>query len=206
MSGQLFFEVPKDQKVMVLLVHAIPADWRWMNGTLQAPQTLTSLGKTAYRTGYSVNSLRAIRPNIIGARRSDSPEFRYEPDLYAIMIQRKHPEFVEFDCTEGDFIQTGKRIVKGFLNLGYRGALRWVHSCKRDVMHNNPARCHISFAPWNAGRIDPLESGLQPARIRIEWNSEYGGTEAHVEPIVSVCRTLELPQYTPVQSTEKTIV
>ncbi|HDY73440.1 MAG TPA: hypothetical protein ENH86_02610 [Candidatus Jorgensenbacteria bacterium] len=116
------------------------------------------------------------------------------------MVDQKLPGFIFFDeagyRTPIISTELAKRITVGFLQKGYRGGLRFFKDCYGNCKFDNPARCDIASKPWHGGPASYEEGGPQPARIKIEWEGKYGGEEEDIAPIVTVCRSLNLREYT----------
>lgn len=205
MKGELFFEIPDDQEVMVKLVEAIPPNWSWVDGSLHAPKNLVSSGAVQENTGFAVERFHSIHPTIIGSYdRSEGK--REKPDLFAIMVEQKLPGFINFDEAGYDAhivtLELAKRVAVGFLRKGYRGCLCFYRGCYDNSKYANPARCSMIFDSWHGTPISREEAGAQPARVKLEWEGRYYGKEEDIAPIVAVCRSLSLREYVPMAPTE----
>lgn len=200
MRGELFFEIPDDQEVMVKLIEAVPSNWSWVDGNLHAPETLIASGQAEEHTGFAVERFHSIHPTIVGSYDQDERKQR-KSNLFAIMAEQKMPGFILFGEAGYDAdvvtLELAKRIAVSFLRKGYRGSLRFYMDCYRNRKFDNPARCDIIFKPWHGAPALPKESGPQPARVKLGWESRYNGTEKNIAPIVAVCRSLNLHEYLP---------
>ena len=200
MHGELFFEIPDNQTVMIQLVEAIPSSWSWVSGTLYAPDAFVHSGKAAEYTGFSIGKYHDTCTKIIGGYAAGDTSPR-KPNLYAMMVEQKLPGFVIFNDTglhgNSDTLDLAKQITIGFLHQGYRGELHFYHSYFKDNMYDNPAYCTIAFRPWCGKPFLGNEAGAQPTRIKLEWDCRYGGTEEDIAPIEAICRSLNLTEYTP---------
>lgn len=173
------FEIPGNQEAVVKLIESIPLDWAWLDGALNAPENLVKSGSAEKATGFYIGRFHSIKPTVIGV-----PEEK--PDLYAIIVGRKLPGFVLFEEAgfEDKFLITlklAKNIVIGFIRKGYTGRLHFYKGYRDNNKFDNPARCEIVF-------------NSKGSYISLEWNSNYGGREEHIEPIVKVCGSLGLKE------------
>jgi hypothetical protein len=180
------------------LVDAVPNTWSWVDGYLAAPNALIASGQVARHTGFAIQRFHSVNPTIVGEYNSKH-EWQ-APDLLAVMLEQILPAFVSFD--EGDLItlDLAKRFIMGFLLRGYRGSASFSAGCYDNDRFNNPARCSFAFEPWNGPPICGEEAGPQPARVKLEWDARYGGSEKSIAPIVAACRALQLHEYTPTQT------
>ncbi len=198
-EGTLYFEIPDNSEIMMRLVGTIPANWLWVDGSLRAPKDLITSGQAEEHTGFALRRFRGSSPTIIGSYNEDERKER-TPDLFTMMVERKLPGFVVFDevgIDTGVFtLELAVRIAVGLLGKGYRGGLRFYKNYYDDSKFDNPARCDMIFNPWH-GHHTSEEAGSQPARVKIEWKSRFGGTEADVTPIINFCRSLNLREYAP---------
>ena len=92
-----YFLIPENVSSgdLLRLLWSIPKDWCWVDGGLRAPQSMIDAGETADHTGYEMD--RYFKKNL--SIESSDKELR--PDLHAIVVEGKRPEFVRFD-TVGD--------------------------------------------------------------------------------------------------------
>lgn len=206
MRGELFFEIPDDQEVMVKLIEAVPPNWSWVDGGLHAPKTLVASGQVEKNTGFAVERFHNINPTIIGSYNQNEGK-RGKPNLFAIMVEQKLPGFIKFDEAGYDThhivtLELAKRIAVGFLRKDYRGSFRFFKGCYNNSKYDNPARCEMIFEPWHGAPVYREEAGSQPARVKLEWESRYYGKEDDIAPIVAVCRSLNFREYVPTTSAE----
>ena len=200
MKGELFFEIPDDQEVMAKIVEAVPLSWSWIDGGLRAPSSMVASGQVEENTGFTLQRFHSIHPTIIG-RYAGGKNERERPNLFAIMVEQKLPGFISFNEAgyDADIItlELAKSVAVGFLRKGYRGGLYFYKDCYDNRKHDNPAYCEIIFQPWQGAPICQEEAGAQPSRVKLRWESRYGGKEEDIAPIVAVCRSLGLSKYTP---------
>lgn len=196
MGDRLFFEIPEDPEVMVILVRAVPSNWSWVDGGLYAPQDSIVSGAAKEDTGFAVKRFFSIRPTIVGGYSKKGK--RSKPDLFAIMVKQKLPGFVHFEEAGFDkdevTLETAKQIAVGFLKKGYRGCLCFYKDYYNNSKYNNPAYCDMTLEPWHG---TGEEVGLQPARMKLEWDDRYSGKEEDIATIVTVCYSLGLRKYVP---------
>ncbi len=195
MSDKLFFEIPDDQEIMVKLVEAIPSNWLWVDGELRASKVLVASGKVEENTGFVVQRFHSVQPTIIGGYNRNEKKC-WNPNLYAIMVERKLPGFIRFDeagySSPSITLELAKQIAVGFLRKGYRGSLSFYRDCYNNIKYDNPALCEIVFESWHGASKSRAEIGSQSAHIKLEWESRYSGKEDDIAPIVDVCRFLNL--------------
>lgn len=195
----LYFKLPDESNARAQIVEAIPDSWAWMDGMLTAPQALVEGGQVAVGCGFAVRRFHASQPTLIGPYSTERCG-HLVPDLAAMMLEQKPPEFVVFDeagFTSQITLTTAIRIAAGFIRKGYGNRhLRFYRDCRDNIKSNNSASCDIAFSPVDHGTFGE-EQGLQPARIRLQWTPKYGGKPEHVEPIAAACRLLNLEAYVP---------
>ncbi len=195
MNNPSFFEIPNDSEIMAQLIEPIPTNWSCVSGKLVAPKSFFKLGRASEGTGYCLNShyeYRVVSDNHLG-----EPQKEFNP--FALLVGLKYPGFVRFDGAgrhaKNDSLvtlQRAKEIAQGFLRTGYRGSL-WFN--KENHHMDIQAKVEIDFQPWRGQFND--EPGDQPARIRLQWNSNYGGGGDNVIAVADLCETLGLHQYQP---------
>lgn len=202
MSGKVYFELPEDGDVMAQVVEAVPDSWSWVDGFLSAESGLIAASRVLKDTGLRLSRFHSIKPTIVGRRRSQE-EGESVPDIFGFVIEHKLPGFVSFDeagFQEGKVVTLAlaKRLAAGFIRLGYRGGLWFSAGCCDNQKYSNPAICDIRLQPWEGFHCSE-ERGEQPSRVKLEWNAEFGGSQAMVDPIAEACRRLGLKEYDPVQ-------
>ena len=195
MGQILYFEIPDDSEVMVRLVESVPSKWSWIDGSLHASDALVASGVVAGKTGFELSRFHTIHPTIVGSS-------KMKADLYAIMVEQKLPAFIRFNEAgyggEPVTMELSKKVIMAFLRKGYRGWLHFSAGCYDNNKDQNPARCDFAFEKWEGAPFQREESGKQPARLKLGWTEEYCGKARDIEPILSLCRTLNLRQYGPV--------
>ncbi len=196
--NELFFQIPDDQKIIVQLAEAIPSNWAWINGELNAPEALIASGQAVKDTGFKLSLFHAIKSTIV-TKCSQVERGRIKPELFEIMVEQKLPGFVNFDQAGDDeeevTFELAKRIAIGFLQKGYSGDLRFFsgHRNKEDNNYQQQKLKHDHFA-----RCDMRHgSNASPARVRLEWNSRHSGREEDLASIATVCHSFNLRKYVP---------
>lgn len=189
-----YFLIPENVSSgdLLRLLWSIPKDWCWVDGGLRAPQSMIDAGETADHTGYEMD--RYFKKNL--SIESSDKELR--PDLHAIVVEGKRPEFVRFD-TVGDnqeLFDRGMRLVHGFISVGYRGWLSFFSGYVNNEKYANPARCAMNLLPWSGAPFMDEEAGPQPPRILVEWSERYGREEL-LTPIIIACKEIGFPEYDP---------
>lgn len=203
MKNTWFFEIPDNQEIKAKLVESVPSNWLWVSGWLNAPKELITYGKAEENTGFAIERFHEIHPTIIG--NYDQDRKQRKPNLFAIMVEHKLPGFIKFsEAGIGASIITfelAKSVATGFIRKGYHGGLYFYRGHNDNDMSNNPAQCTMTFQPFNGAPYLGEESGEQPARIKVMWESGYGGKIEDITPIISVCRSFNLREYTPQKKT-----
>lgn len=198
MSGKQFFEIPDDLELMTKLVEVIPSSWAWVDGILKAPRELIESGKALADTGFAIQRFHSIGPTIRGLWQEGKEQ---QADLYGIIAERKLPGFVRFDEAgyESDIsLELAKKIAIAYLRMGYRGSLFFYRDCCNNSKYNNPERYSLFLQKWheNIGVLGTVRIDYPPA-IVMEWNEKYGGKPENLKPIVSLCRSFNLREFTP---------
>lgn len=195
------FLIPENAEVMVELIGRIPDYWSWVDGRLNAPDDLLARKKAVAGTGFSISRSHSIGPTIIGETAVDRE--KRDPDLYAILVDQKLPEFIYFDeAGYGDRIVTlslAKRIAVGYVRRGYRGKLYFYSDSMGNDKFYNCARSELALEPWQGAPCMREEEGNQPARIKLEWQDDHG--EELIAPVVIACGILALTEYEPILQT-----
>ncbi|MDO8551821.1 MAG: hypothetical protein Q7S03_04045 [bacterium] len=198
MAGKLFYVIPDDLEIMIKLIEATPATWLCLSGTIRAPEALIVRGLALEETGFYIGRFHSIRPTIIG--RYD-PKGRIEPDLFGMLVEQKLPGFVQFDQAgdSAEFITLtlAKFLAQGFVVKGYRGHLTFVKSIWDNDMGQRSARYGLSLVTWESYPKDREFVGMQPPLVTLEGDGRYGGKEADIESLFTVCRFLGLKEYKP---------
>jgi hypothetical protein len=189
MPGKRFFEIPDNPQIVAALVAAIPSNWRWVEGTLNAPNSLLSSGEALADTNLWLSRFHTINSTIRGVRTENETK---PPNLFGILLEHKLPGSVRFDeagldaHTPADItLSLAKKFAIAFIAKGYRGDLVFFSNAYRNYMYNNPERCSIDFF----GEI---------GQVKIEWDENYGGNEKNIESFVATCKSLELRERQPV--------
>lgn len=200
MNGEFFFEIPDNREIMARLIEAVPSTWAWVDGALWAPKELVSSGQAIEDTGFELSRFHTIHPTIVGGY-SETNRQRVKPNLFAIIVEQKLPGFIFFD--EAGYqehlvtMDLSKQVATAYVLKGFGGHLTFYKDCYDNSKYDNPAKCAMSFQPWHGPFALGKEAGEQPARARLQWEGRYRGKEEDIAPIVAVCRSLKLREYTP---------
>lgn len=203
MQRKWFFEIPDNQKVMAKLVEAIPSDWLWVEGVLDAPSDLVVSGAALKDTGFVIGYFQP-NPSVVAIAGRFNPERvtqREIPDPLGILVGKRLPGFVSFERAGYDAdvvtLDLAKSIAIGFLRKGYRGRLCFYGTRRGGRRTNKSAECSMIFEPSEGHPEFGDECGPQPARIRVEFLKPEGGTQQDVDSVLDVCRRLGLREYIP---------
>ncbi|MBI2637102.1 MAG: hypothetical protein HYW81_02830 [Parcubacteria group bacterium] len=177
MGGRLFFRISAEgqeaQEAMIKLVEAVPENWVWVDGRLQAPERLTASGEAAATVGVRIS---AALPTIRG-----EGGFAGLPDVLA---ERKRFGFVEFEKAGGRSgvvtFQLAKRVAESLVRKGYRGDLQFYRGSFYHSTDEFPARCSIRSKAWEGSPLSDDEPLAQPARVRVDWEEQFGGSRDDV--------------------------
>lgn len=194
MDGRLVFEIPDSREVRARLVEAVPSEWTWVSGHLEAPKTFVSAGTADPITGYMFERFHCIKPTVIG-RWQESGK-RETPDLFAILTGEKLPGFVEFDqAGYGEpavTLAVAKRFAAFYICKGYLGELHFVSGFRDNDAAANPERCFIFLA--NGWRYSPFWLQGNPPAIWMDWRGHWGGKEENIRAIAYTCRSFDLKE------------
>lgn len=195
-----YFALPESNEQRGMIIGSIP-EWirGWVDGVISVPDAYKNSPDLVSGTGYRLSSQR--NPEIVG--RPEGRENQVAPD-YAKMLQfGSLPEFLVLEMAgyQGgskfpNFNQVREIIQDYISRWGYLGNVRFCFSDYENLEYSNPARVHLKLQKWK-GAPHLSEKGPQPARIKVSWYPEYGGTEAMVAPVLAVCRGLKLREYRP---------
>jgi len=194
------FDIPDVIAVVARLVEVVPSDWSWLDGGLSAPQSLVDSGQVAAGMGYAIQRFHSIRPTIVD---SLNPGYHSEQvlDLYGLIAERRFPEFIQFDeagYSKPITLELAKSIAIAYIRLGYLGILKFYSSCYDNSKYDNAERCHFHLHyPGDAIGGISLPRDVPFRALELRWDERYGGKEEHLEPILSVCRSLGLRELTP---------
>lgn len=190
-----FFPFPEwsqSKLIVPVLVQAVPSDWCWVDGMLQAPPA-TNPEHPCFDdyslSGFAIQRFHLIRPTVF------APDGKTELDLVGLLCDRKLPAFVAFE--EAGFGETikfpvAREIAARYAKSGYRGWLWFYASNHRDRKHDSRARCWIDFP---LGGDEESRRFHEPAGVRLEWDERYGGKREDIEPIHEACLKLGLEPY-----------
>jgi len=179
------FEIPDKSEVMAQIIEAVPSDWSWVDGYLSAPDQLIRQGKVASNSGFALQRFHSIEPTIVGRE----SEKRINPNFYSLIVERKLPEFIIFDeaafetSYDGLSMEVIKSIAVAYVRYNYRGWLCFYSGYRYDDKYDNSARCSIELGRWSPSLF----------KIGVEWDRRSGGEE-DVQPILSVCKGLNLQE------------
>jgi len=195
MKDKWIFEIPNEVEVMVKLVQAVPSSWLSISGVLEAPNVLVEVGDAIHDTGYNIDQFYTIKPTIVKAsttnrRKNDS---RQNPDLYALIAERKMPGFVRFEEAGADSYEisfgTARKILISFLRQGYRGQVTFCgQRCNEGIgeLPGSGRECEkcFFFFEWHY---------KNPPKVEI-WND---GRPENFQPLITACRAMGLKELTP---------
>lgn len=196
------FRLSKDHQVTRALVTAIPENWRFINGSLWAPDEIIASGKAAGHSGYLITR-RKSEPQLLartneGERKLSSCELN-RLAARELVIEQKQPRFVDFH--EAGFYPSDwplsfcKELALAYLERGYRMGFSVVSSHKRDDYDSWREEYWLEPDQWYVWQTG-LEDNILPPAVILEWQEKYGGTWGQLEPIATVCRSLGLEELT----------
>ncbi len=203
MEKRLFEIVEDNSEVMVQIIEAVPSNWSWVDGLLNAPAQLISLGKVAPNSGFALRRFHMIHPTIIG-REKEGNKTTLKADFYSMMVERKLPEFILLDeaafetSSQGLTMEVIKSIAVAYVGrYNYRGGLYFYSGYRHNHKYDNPATCSIKLFRWSPLPFMKDEYPLEEysSTVEVKWDREFGGEEKDVQPILSVCECLVLREY-----------
>ena len=198
-KGSQFFEVPDDLETKIRLLFASPPGWIFTAG-LRAPQSLIDKGGVSLGTRfyYDGNIHRQLEIQDYDKEKMDAGKM----DYLGIIVERKFPQFVSFSdvgLRSGSLKRLqAEQITAGLIRHGFVGHFSSHNGYYDDCYGQNGGYYRVILQPWNGGEsMFNDESGQQPARVRIDWEGRYGGSEELMQPFILVCQELGLREYTP---------
>jgi hypothetical protein len=204
-SGNLFFELPENTSYVdyggmyAALVDTIPTTWKNVSGELYAPSTLKQRGLVTPHTGVRfMGAHMSVSAHIAISCKWEKNQSTLRPaDFLGILSEGKRPAYLEFRDT-GDrgpiTLEEAQTIIKRFLTDGYRGHL--IFSNVGDIYSPYHFPCEMSFKRWK-GYSRGDGDGEHPARVKLNWGGDTKVTREDVDPIVQLCRTMNLREYVP---------
>lgn len=205
MSGQLFFRLPDQNSMLAKVVALIPRNWGWVDGFLRRPKIELQACIALRDVGYVINRSGDARLVKVTSGGRIMP---VGSAMFEITVNSRMPGFIRFDEAGYDHtfpFKYARTICKGLLQRGCRGRLSFFSADRNNSKYDNPARCFFLFQPWIGKPIDGIEQGYQPARVRIEWSEENGGSEADIASLVHKYRMLGLQEYIPAPNDRKSL-
>lgn len=185
------FALPNDAQLIRSLVAAIPDDWGWLDGCLEAPPEKISDGSALDSTGLLFDRLN---DKAVTTRTPIGEEIKRKPDYFALFVESRSPGFVSFH--EAGYEDNGrlplklaKSLANGFVMKGYRGALTFYRDCLHNRKHSNTAKVYIWCGTPNLK--DEFGSRDEPF-VMVCWDEEHGGEESHVSSVLAICTKFEL--------------
>ncbi len=183
------FALPDDAQLIRSLVAAIPDDWGWLDGCLEAPADKIADGTALDSTGLLFDRLNE---KVVTSRTPQGLETRRQPDYFALFVEDKLPGFVSFhEAGYEDRIRLtlkkAKSLADGFLMKGYRGSLNFYRDCRHNRKYSNSASVSI-FCGDKENDIGRDETPF----VQVSWDEEYHGSESHVASILAICTKFEL--------------
>lgn len=191
-----YFKMPEDFIFVHRLILAIPNTWMGLGGSLVAPEDSSEFGRVAKNTKMMINGLHhKFSVHFSGGTKPDETELE---DLLIFHHQPQQIIFEGFDDLNPEKFEAARRLIIGFLSKGYVGYLRFMLNFDRNRLDYNKARCSLQFSTWSGALFMEQEAGIQPARIKVEFDPTLGGTEEDVKPIIDACQFLDLEEYLPI--------
>lgn len=188
---ELAYEIPQqNREINAAIVRAIPFDSICVNGILNAPRELIEKEQVAVNTGH----LFSRGHSIVG--RSPIGKADRSFDAYALIVERKLPDFVAFNdvglTNEGPFsLATYQRTIADFLLRGYSGALH-VHF----GIFPRLERCNVFFDVTEGRARLRGEKRFNPPHIMFSGDDRNSGW-SHQQPIIDACVKLKLAEIDP---------
>lgn len=178
MTEAFAFELPlHDRALAAQLIAAVPANWRWVNGQLDAPLELVAENLVA-RAGYKIGRFRSVEVATLldGANDHDWTEaeramvLMYKREaILELLAQGLNPLFVNFDQAGFDQANWGimpfesaKQVAIAHVGLGYVGDLFFYSNCYDDYAHQNPEDCEIHLAAFSEHFRPSPKSKIKP--------------------------------------------
>lgn len=169
------------QAIACNLIQAIPANWHFMWGILDAPQSALAnnaeFAATKFVFASSINRIIA------------SNDSKIVPDFFGILFEDKKPGHVEFGyqftpCELMPLAQS-KRIAEWFVMHEYRGRMQFV-SRLPDGEDPVPFQCDI-WLPEEPGKLGDLV-------VEFEWDAGRYPQHEEILPLIAACKELHLEE------------
>ncbi|MFA4954837.1 MAG: hypothetical protein WC641_06005 [Patescibacteria group bacterium] len=169
---QLAFEIPTDTGIMNALIGAVPENWTWLDGRLNAPQKLLESGLVAADVSILINGNPAAHILSEG-RDEDLTNFLSTPCFPGKMWFKRVGLRRSF--------ATAKQVAVRYVVRGYTGRLKFVLNGEVPAVSRDFAVCTLR-----------LESGLirqlpVPPYVHLKWM-----VDTDIDPILKVCRNFHL--------------
>ncbi|MEK7073138.1 MAG: hypothetical protein AAB974_01740 [Patescibacteria group bacterium] len=199
--GKLYFDLStRTPEQIAQIISAVPEDWCWLDGTLDAPQKLIDDGLAHPDAGYVLGGfvergfkLASLHEYRHG-RRSDEPIRRV--DTLGIVTVPRLPAFVGFN--EAGYRESFAlplpevvRIAADLVRQGYLGGLSFFSGFRNNNKYDNPERARFQLVPsrelpdWSGVQITPRRE-LSPFLL-LAWDPRHRGTREHLKPIIAAC-------------------
>lgn len=199
--GQFYFDLStRTPEQIAAIIAAVPEDWCWLDGTLEAPQALIDGGRAHPDAGYVLGGyvergfkLASLHEYRHG-RRSDEPMRRV--DTHGIVTVPRLPAFVVFD--EAGYRESFSlpmsevvRIATDLVRQGYLGGLSFYSGFRNNNKFDNPERARFQLVPsrelpeWSGEQLTPRRE--LPPLLVLAWNTRYRGMHEHLQPLIAAC-------------------
>ncbi len=177
MSGKLAFALPEnDLEVRAALVEAIPLEWSWVNGQLDAPLELVALGRAANRAGFKIDRWRFELDTLMKHPWATGTSAGYEEvwnksmyirqAMLELLAEARLPGYINFHHAGFDAGDNGplplatiKQMAAAYIRRGYTGDLMFYSDCYHNREFDNPEQCDIHLAAFDewGRRSQPIE-------------------------------------------------
>lgn len=205
--SQLYFDLStRTPEQIAQIVSAVPADWCWLDGALEAPQKLIGAGRVHPDAGYVLGGfvergfkLASLHEHLHGRREYESIR---RVDTHGIVTSPRLPAFVEFD--EAGYREKFAlpfsevvRIAADLVRQGYLGGLSFYSGFEDNNKYDNPERARFELTP---SRELPDRTGTQltvprelAPHLKLVWFPRLGGEREKLRPIIAACEAQGAP-------------
>lgn len=204
---QFYFDLStRTPEQIAQIISAVPEDWCWLDGTLDAPQKLIDDGRVHPDAGYVLGGFeeRGFRLASLHeyrhGRRQDEPIRRV--DTHGIVTAPRLPAFVGFN--EAGYRESFAlpfteivRIAADLVRQGYLGGLSFFSGFRNNNKYDNPERARFQLVPsreladWSGVQLTPRRE-MAPLLL-LEWDPRHRGTHEHLKSIIAACEAAGAP-------------
>ncbi len=197
------FKLREGQDVRQALVEAIPSNWRFMNGSVWAPDSMCGPESgIAAHSGYRINrspSAPMLHAFAAPGQTKLNSDEALKQAFEDLVLKQKKPAFIHFNeagwYKEPFSLSFCKEVMQAYVARGYHTSFAVTSSHKDDDYGSWREEYHLCPKPWEVHEVC-REGKPYPPAILLEWQEKEGGTWEKLEPIAAACRSIGLEELT----------